>query len=314
MKYNFYCRCPLKHKVSLDRRFIGRRIPILLLGKYKGFILFPVNKGNEHDLFEPQIEGVNSREKCGDCSVSYPEIGYQILHPHFNSICFVLKIEEIQDNKIVGQVIGEIERLTSKFVKCISLIKQRAIRWSLARDEEYVEAIIKSYRHRKLGDKGWIPLIHLEPYGVIESTELTIDEFWKIFKNISKNISLQYELLADTIQCGIRHEYREAILNCSTIIEKTLKEQIAKYLDSVNTVEIVKNQILDSADGFRKILMVMKKFGLMVDNCNAIEERTIKVRNRIIHGGYFPTNEQTSQAIEDAKLIITQYNVPIFID
>ena len=316
IKCNFYCRCPFKHKVSLDRHFIGRRIPILVLGKYKGFILFPITEDNgpEHYLYEPQIEGIKSKEKCGECSVLYLETGVQILYPRFNSICFLLDFDDIKDNKITLQVFAELERLTSKFIKCISLIKPNAIIWSLAREEEYVEAIDEAYLRKTVDKNVWTPLIFLDPYGLINREELTINEFWGIFRKLSKDISLQYELLADTIQCGIRHEYREAILNCSTIIEKTLKEQIAKYLDSVNTVEIVKNQILDSADGFRKILMVMKKFGLMVDNCNAIEERTIKVRNRIIHGGYFPTNEQTSQAVEDAKLIITQYNVPIFID
>ena len=61
-------------------------------------------------------------------------------------------------------------------------------------------------------------------------------------------------------------------------------------------------------------LKAMKKFGLSVDNCNDIKDRTIFIRNRVIHGGYFPTKEEVERAIEDAKLIMKQYNVPLFID
>ena len=316
IKCNFYCRCPFKHKVSLDRHFIGRRIPILVLGKYKGFILFPITEDNgpEHYLYEPQIEGIKSKEKCGECSVLYLETGVQILYPRFNSICFLLDFDDIKDNKITLQVFAELERLTSKFIKCISLIKPNAIIWSLAREEEYVEAIDEAYLRKTVDKNVWTPLIFLDPYGLINREELTINEFWGIFRKLSKDISLQYELLADTIQCKIRYEYREAVLNCATIIEKTLKDQIRLYLNLQKTADNITEFILKSADGFDKILKAMKKFGLSVDNCNDIKDRTIFIRNRVIHGGYFPTKEEVERAIEDARLILKQYNVPLFID
>lgn len=309
--YNFYCRCPFKHSVSLEGSFIGKRIPILLLGKYNGYVLFPISGEEEFEyhLFEPHIEGVESNDNCGECSHSDTK-----LYPHFSSVCFLLDIDEINDNKITLEVIAEIERLTSKFVKLASLINPDSIKWSLARAEEYVEAIIVAHRHTKLDKKEWTPLVHLCPYGIINSKELTITEFWEIFRNLYKEIPLQYELLADTYQCKVRYEYREAILNCATIIEKTLKEQIGAYLDKENTTSIIKEHILKSADGFNKILEVMKKFGIPSDNCGAIKKGTIDIRNRVIHGGLFPTKEEVEQAIEDAKLIIKQYNVPLFID
>ena len=120
--------------------------------------------------------------------------------------------------------------------------------------------------------------------------------------------------MSDVYRCVERKEYREVILNCATIIEKTLKEQIGAYLDKENTTSVIKEHILRSADGFNKILEVMKKFGIPSDNCGAIKKGTIDIRNRVIHGGLFPTKEEVEQAIEDAKLIIKQYNVPLFID
>ena len=314
--YNFYCRCPLKHQISMDKCFIGKRIPILLLGKYNGVILFPESgKGDKDDfLFEPSIKGVNSSQECGICSHTWSTEAGKVLFPHFSSICFLFYIKDIDANKIALQVIEELERLTSKFVKCISLIRPNAIRWSLAREEEYVEAISIAYRHRILNQEEWTQLICLDPYGATTSEFLTIEEFWGIFKNISKEISLQYELLADIFQCQIRYEYREVILNCATIIEVTLKEQIDKYLDKLRTTEDDKKYILKSIDGFNKILKATREYGISDDNCDTIKQGTIKIRNKVIHGRYFPTKEEVEQAIEDAKQILRQYKVPLLIE
>ena len=125
---------------------------------------------------------------------------------------------------------------------------------------------------------------------------------------------MQNELLAYVERHFVRSEYREVVLNCATIIEKTLKDQIRGYLNQQKTADDITEFILKSADGFDKILKAMKRFGLSVDNCNNIKDRTIFIRNRVIHGGYFPTRVEAEQAIEDAKQIIKQYNVPLFID
>ena len=97
-------------------------------------------------------------------------------------------------------------------------------------------------------------------------------------------------------------------------IEKTLKEQIVDYLDKEQTAMRIKDHILRLADGFTKISDMMKKFGMLTDNHQKIKKGTIEVRNRIIHGGYFPTILEVEQAIDDAKFIIQQYNVKLFID
>ena len=317
-KYLFHCPCDFKHEIRIDERFMGRRIPVKIYG-YKGYILFPLIINDEDRGFRltnPKIDGLIGEHECGSYSVSKLPNGKIIRHTKVLRLYILLNINEDITEKYNEQnmLVEEIEKLISKFIKCISIVHPSSIKWSYINEDSYIN-LIDTYRiidtetNKDHGIAGCaiFDLGH-------EKNEVSITEFFNVCRNINKEISLQHTLLANVKNFYARSEYRETILNCATIIEKTLKEQIAKYLDSVNTVEIVKNQILESADGFRKILMVMKKFGLMVDNCNTIEERTIKVRNRIIHGGYFPTNEQALQAIEDAKLIIAQYNVPIFID
>ena len=58
----------------------------------------------------------------------------------------------------------------------------------------------------------------------------------------------------------------------------------------------------------------MNKFGIPSYFCAQIKNSTIDIRNKVIHGGYFPSKEEVDQAIKDAILIVNQYNVPIFID
>lgn len=56
----------------------------------------------------------------------------------------------------------------------------------------------------------------------------------------------------------------------------------------------------------------MSKFNLSVDNKVRIEN-TMKLRNRVIHGGYFPDKYEVEEAIKTVKLILEQYKVPLFI-
>ena len=76
----------------------------------------------------------------------------------------------------------------------------------------------------------------------------------------------------------------------------------------------VKKYILKSIDGFNKILKATREYGISDDNCDTIKQGTIKIRNKVIHGRYFPTKEEVEQAIEDAKQILRQYKVPLLIE
>ena len=100
-----------------------------------------------------------------------------------------------------------------------------------------------------------------------------------------------------------------------TIIEKTLKDDLKSHLDKEQTGEDAKNRILKQTNGFNKTLKKLIKLELTKDlDYESISIGTIELRNRVIHGGYFPTTEETDQAIKDAKLVIQEHNVPIFRD
>ncbi len=311
---SFICYCDLKHSIFVEEAFLGKEVPIKLLNKYDGAILFPVLEygENAYKLIAPCIDQIICQEQCGDVAKDILPSGEQILHPKFDRIYVVANLDTFDKDQITNLVKNEIEKYISKYIKCICLIHPSAIRWSYIREDGYVEPI-NSY-HAKLNNGSWGGFINLDMCLRTDDDELSIQEFFHIYRNITRTISLQYELLSDVYRCIERNEYREVILNCATIIEKTLKEQIGAYLDKEKTTSVIKEHILKSADGFNKILEVMKKFGIPSDNCGAIKNSTIDIRNRVIHGGYFPTKEEVEKSVEDAKLIIKQYNVSLFVD
>ena len=317
-KYIFHCPCDLKHKINVGEYFIGKRIPINIFG-YNGYVLFPVISEEKEEGFRlknQKIDGMFGEYDCGNYSVTTYPNGKIVNHPQLSRVCICLDVDsDIQkDYKVFRHMLDEIEKTSSKFIKCISIIHPSSIKWSYAKEEGYIEPI-DSYSFvdtETNEDHGIAAHINVEFRGT--GHELTIAEFFQICRNINKEISLQHTLLADVKRCLARCEYREVVLNCATIIEITLKEQIEAYLEKQGTADDIKKYVLKSADGFSKILEIMKKFGIPTDNCSTIKQGTADIRNRVIHGRHFPTKGEADQAIEDAKLIMKQYNVPLFID
>lgn len=318
-KYILHFPCDLKHEININAVFIGKKYPINILG-YTGSVLFPIidSQNEEHDfkLISPKLQGARGEFICGKYSKSVFSNGTTQYHPQIARVYIVLNIDcDIQeDYKTLRQIIEEAERVTSKFIKCIGIIHPSAIHWSYSKEEGYIESTkIYSFIDTST-NKDYGIAVSGTAYLAMPEQEVTTKEFFYIYRNFTKNISLQYELLADVERCLVREELREVVLNCATIIEITLKEQIEIYLNKLGTAENVKKDILKSADGFNKILKAMKKFGIPTNNCDAIKKGTVDVRNRVIHGRHFPTKEEVERAIEDAKLIMKQYNVPLFID
>ncbi len=312
--YNFICKCRLKHSVCVDEKFLGKRIPIRLLEIYDGVVYFPILKQKEDpcELIAPYFSDEVYQDDCGDVSITKYS-NKQELHPIIKSVYFSIKINGNIQNEVITKILSEIERLVSKFIKCISLVHLSAIQWSYTKEEAYVDTI-KFYQKKDINTQKWVGHANVVIAFRSKSKELSSDEFWKIYRGIGRNLTLQYELLSDVNRCLARKEFREVVLNCAIIIEKTLKEQIVDYLDKEQTAMRIKDHILRLADGFTKISDTMKKFGMLTDNHQKIKKGTIEVRNRIIHGGYFPTILEVEQAIDDAKFIIQQYNVKLFID
>ena len=320
-KHLFYCPCNLKHQISIDACLVGRKFPIRILGKYDGFVLFPIFVKDEEDGFKltnPRIDGVTGDYECTvyDCGSyfkSHNRERKEFLHPRINYLFFTLEVgTSIDDDySIRNSILEEIQQFVSKFIKCISLIHEESITWSFTKDI-YVDPINFSLIRNSVSGKA-CPLIEIAPFS-FKSHELSVKEFFYIYKNITKELSLQHELLADVERAFVRCEHREVILNCATIIEKTLRDQVIEYLEQKQTDDKIIFHIRKTLDGFSKIKKAMRNLSLPLNGINEIESGTINLRNRIIHGGYIPNKEEAEKAIVDAKDIIKQYNVSLFIE
>lgn len=315
-EYNFICMCTFKHSVFVNESLLGKRIPIKIQNKYDGDILLPILKpgDNMFELVAPYIDRMICQEVCGKVSKSMVQ-DKTTLHPTIHGVFLGINLtEEVgESHQDITQIIKEIELYASKFLKCVSLIHPSAIKWSYAREEGYVEPVNFYHTKQQINQK-WTGHVNVNVDFSDDANELSHKEFLVIYKGLNKGITLQYELLSDIYRCFERNEYREVVLNCATIIEITLKEQIEIYLDKLGTAADIKKYILKSIDGFSKIFEAMKKFGISTDNCGAIKRGAVDVRNRVIHGRHIPTTEEVEQAIEDAKLIMKQYNVQLFIN
>lgn len=318
-KYVFTCPCDLKHGLYIDESFLGKRIPVKIL-EHPGFVLFPIPQCNEENAFEliaPNLDNIIGEYNCGDYSQSLRLGGKPTLRPRITKVFFTLNIDEdFDDDYKFGQTITqEIERIASKFIKCISIIHPSAVRWSYSKEEAYIEPIERFSLVNTVTDKDEGLIGSIKFHITRPNEQVTTEEFFYIYRNINREISLQHTLLADTARCLVRGEYREVVLNCATIIEKTLKDDLISHLDKEQTGEDAKNRILKQTNGFNKILKKLIKLELTKDlDYESISIGTIELRNRVIHGGYFPTTEETDLAIKDAKLVIQEHNVPIFRD
>ena len=156
MDYKYYCICTLRHGVYVSYKLLGRRLPIEIDG-IKGYILLP---------------------KFHTDGTSFP------------SLCVLS--EEIDDSR-AGIVNQQIENYIDRCVKCIAGLNPDAIDWTYRNEEKFVDPTCV---WASCGDEyKWVPTI---PETVIVRTEYNEVEFSTIkyiLENITKTISLPYELL-----------------------------------------------------------------------------------------------------------------------
>ena len=148
-KHIFFCPCYFKHKINIDEIFIGKRIPTKIL-EHKGFILFPIAKSDsdfDMKLINPKLDGLYTEYECGDYSRTVSPSGKTIRRPRISAVFFLFEIgNKIEDEyKYCRQIICEIERSVSKFIKCVSVTHPTAVHWTYSKEEGYIEPIDSYY-------------------------------------------------------------------------------------------------------------------------------------------------------------------------
>lgn len=311
MDYKYYCICTLRHGVYVSYKLLGRRLPIEIDG-IKGYILLPkfhTDGTSFPSLCIPYDKGTNIG-RWG--SVSYVQGPDMVKHWHPCIVAVMCVLSEEIDDSRAGIVNQQIENYIDRCVKCIAGLNPDAIDWTYRNEEKFVDPTCV---WASCGDEyKWVPTITETVIVRTEYNEVEFSTIKYILENITKTISLPYELLINVKKDILNHQYKEAVLFSAIIIEKTLKDEVVNYLGLHNTEEKITEYISSNIDGFQKIRKAIKKLEIASDNTelHRIGAGTIHIRNRVMHGGYPPSKEEALQAYKDARYIIDYYKVKLF--
>ena len=91
-----------------------------------------------------------------------------------------------------------------------------------------------------------------------------------------------------------------------------LKRKLSTYLDENNIPQSLEDYVLKQADGFTKLIELCKKLGINLIGLPNVQESVINIRNRVIHGGYIPSNIESQVAYSTTREALRVLNVPMF--
>lgn len=311
MDYKYYSICEFRHGVYVSYRLLGKKIPIKI-DDVEGYILMPklyaYSTASIPSLINPYYKDADI-DSWGSVIVS--GLGRDmIVHPCIKAVMCVL-LTDLHDNQS-SYFNQQIENYISKFIKCIAGINPELIEWSSRNEESFVDPI--SLWANCGDEQKWTPTISFSSTLRLQYNELEFPCIKDIIRNIEASISLQHELLINIKKDILNHKYREAILFSSTIIEKTLRDEVVDYLVQNKTEEIITKYVISNIDGFQKIRKAIDDLGISSDKTrlNQIAKGSIYIRNRVIHGGYHPSQEEALKAYDDARYIVDYYKVKLF--
>lgn len=319
--------CQFRHGIYIDEGLLGKSIPISLHldGKvFRGKILFPGLKRTDigdsislYDIISPtsfQKFGYSAIDNWGEVRIQCKDKDKDItdILPSINGIAFII---ECSNNDFTDKIETLLESYVSKFCSELMFLHPDAFVEEFDIRGDY--AVISGWAIA--GKNGIKPSATIQ-INLRSSTSENIQkmkvghtELLSVLRDLDKDIKLQYELLSDLIRSKKEHNYRSAVLFGAMIIEVTLKDVISQYLNDVGCDEKVKHIIEKKMrNGFSSLIDIVKELGIDSPIHQKCKSLTIDVRNRIMHGGYMPTNEDSNNSEINARSILLHYCVPFF--
>ena len=141
---------------------------------------------------------------------------------------------------------------------------------------------------------------------------LTFHEIKTAIKNAPKTISAPYEMLSNAQINLSRHDKRAAVLNCAIAIEVMVKKKVMAYFDAVAVPDELREHLLKQADGYKRLRDLCKSLSISLAGMPNVEEKIMKVRHRVIHGGYVPSHEEANSVYLCTRQALAALNVPMF--
>ena len=147
------------------------------------------------------------------------------------------------------------------------------------------------------------PLIEVDISSEIDDSvgRITLSDIKKSFNNAGRTVTASYELLDNARENLFRHDSRATVLNCATAIEIALKQKVSAFFASNHTAPELQSYLFKQADGYSKLVGLCRAIGIPIAGLPSVDETVIKIRNRVIHGGYTPSYDEAKTAYMDTR-------------
>ena len=159
----------------------------------------------------------------------------------------------------------------------------------------------------------WLGEIRMSPMLMDDrAPRLTFTDIKRAIRSYDKTVSVPYEMLDNARVNLVNHDTRAAVLNCATAVEVALKKKLIDYLEGNNVPDKLNKFVLKKADGFAKVVEVLKKLSIPLKDLNDVKVHVMNVRNRVIHGGYSPTHNEVYKSLACTRGALTALDVKMF--
>ena len=299
----------LAERYAIDARLIGKSISFHY-GEFYLSIVFPsviIKEGYPELEIPGLLESIGIDIDCWGKVNNYSQIDKPETYKTWLSTVLV-KCFAKQSQMMIKSI--DLQKLARKVVYALQIINPDAIRIS---SDEVINDVceVKDFVSFSEGGKR---LIEGSISVVIDDgkKQLFLKDIHYALQNINRSISAPYEMLGNARMNMARHDTRASILNCATSIEVMLKKMISDYFVETHTTVELQDYILRQADGYSKLVELCKKMKLSLGGLPNVQETVMKIRNRVIHGGYVPSFEEANKAYKDTRESLKVMNVPIF--
>lgn len=205
---------------------------------------------------------------------------------------------------------GWVEKQAIQIVYALQIINPNAIR-ILSDEAQNVLCKVKASVEFKEDGKP-LPCIKIATVHDERKGRISFHELKTAIKNANKAVSAPYEMLSNAQMNLSRHDWRAAVLNCATAIEVMVKKKVIAYFDAAGVPNELREHVLKQADGYKRLHDLCKSLSISMSGMPDVEAEVMKVRHRVIHGGYVPTYEEANKAYICTRQALTAMDVPMF--
>jgi len=299
-------------KYAIDARLLGRRIRVCISDDSFLLLTIPslvIRNGNP----EIKIPGILEKYKNdlgewgrvksfdNDCIDNLERINVWISAVLVE--CFSNDGGNIPNSSII-------QAEAKKVLHSLQIINPDAIRIS---SNEKIDDVCNVRLSVSLSEKGEANSLIALPLIIDGRKEkLSLSDIKCAFHNAHKSISAPFEMLNNARINLSNNDTRATVLNCATAIEVALKRKLSSYLDENNIPQPLEDYVLKQTDGFAKLIELCKKLGINLTGLPNVQESIINTRNRVIHGGYIPSNIESQVAYGTTRKALKVLNVPMF--